>query len=348
MYKKPVTEAALPATVIEDFLGDDICNSDIVRNSKLNLEERNSLEGLLTLAELDLSLKKLNFRSASGLDGFSNNLIKKCWSYLRVPLLNYSNCCYQKGELTANFRGATIRLIPKKSDASSLKNWRPISLLSTMYKIISRAINARLNSVVNRICSRAQKGYNNSRYTQEVLINVWETIKKCRTDNVNAAVMAVDMAKAFDTLSNNFLDKVFQFFGFGPSIIKWLTLLGTNRTACILLDDGSLSRIFNLERGRPQGDNISPNTSNFCVQILIFKLELDTAIVPIPRDVPALDRVPNLHTNFLFESCRETSKNEGLADNNTSLVMLDLASLRAIKNALSNFGNISGLKCNYD
>ena len=36
--------------------------------------------------------------------------------------------------------------------------------------------------------------------------------------------MAVDMAKAFDTLSNNFLDKVFQFFGFGPSIIKWLTL----------------------------------------------------------------------------------------------------------------------------
>ena len=95
--------------------------------------------------------------------------------------------------------------------------------------------------------------------------------------------MAVDMAKAFDTLSNNFLDKVFQFFGFGPSIIKWLTLLGTNRTACILLDDGSLSRIFNLERGRPQGDNISLNTFNFCVQILIFKLELDTAIVPIPR-----------------------------------------------------------------
>ena len=71
---------------------------------------------------------------------------------------------------------------------------------------------------MNRICSRAQKGYNNSRYTQEVLINVWETIKKCRTDNVNAAVMAVDMAKAFDTLSNNFLDEVFQLFGFGPSI----------------------------------------------------------------------------------------------------------------------------------
>ena len=51
-------------------------------------------------------------------------------------------------------------------------NWRPISLLSNMYKILSRAINTRLNKIVNRVCSRSQKGFYNSRYTQEVLINV--------------------------------------------------------------------------------------------------------------------------------------------------------------------------------
>ena len=77
--------------------------------------------------------------------------------------------------------------------------------------------------------------------------------------------MAVDMAKAFDTLSNNLLDKVFLYFGFGPTIRNWLTLFGTNRTACIMLENGTLSRNFNLERGRPQGDNISPNKFNFCI-----------------------------------------------------------------------------------
>ena len=100
--------------------------------------------------------------------------------------------------------------------------------------------------------------------------------------------MAVDMAKAFDTLSNGFLEEVLKFFGFGPEIRKWLMLLGKNRTVCILLDNGEISRNFFLERGRPQGDNISPNTFNFCMQILIFRLELDPTIKCIPRAVPQL------------------------------------------------------------
>jgi hypothetical protein len=45
-----------------------------------------------------------------------------------------------------------------------------------MYKIISRAVNNRLKSVINRFTSRAQKGFTNHRYIQEVLINVCETI----------------------------------------------------------------------------------------------------------------------------------------------------------------------------
>ena len=56
--------------------------------------------------------------------------------------------------------------------------------------------------------------------------------------------MAVDMAKAFDTLLNGFLEEVLKFFGFGPEIRKWLTLLGKNRTACILLDEAKFLGIF--------------------------------------------------------------------------------------------------------
>ena len=109
--------------------------------------------------------------------------------------------------------------------------------------------------------------------------------KKVQKLNINGVVMAIDMAKAFDTLSNSFLEKVFDFFNFGPNMKKWLTLLGTNRTACILLEDGTLSRNFNLERGQPQGDNLSPITFNFCIQILIFKLELDNSILGIPNEI---------------------------------------------------------------
>ena len=116
-----------------------------------------------------------------------------------------------------------------------------------MYKIISRALNARLDKIINRICSRSQKGFNKTRYAQEVLINVWESIAHCKHNNIRGAVLAVDMAKAFDTLSNSFLGEVLKFFNFGENFRKWLSLIGTNRTACVLLDNGNISRNFLLE-----------------------------------------------------------------------------------------------------
>ena len=160
--------------------------------------------------------------------------------------------------------------------------------------------------------------------------------------------MAIDMAKAFDTLSNKFLDKVLKFFGFSNNMLAWLKLLGTNRTACIMLENGELMQNFSLGRSRPQGDNISLNTFNFCIQILIFKLELDDSILPILRTPTNLLPPQNIPSFFMYETCHETTKNEGLADDNSSLVLLDINSLQSIKPALQHFGRISGLICNYD
>ena len=177
---------------------------------------------------------------------------------------------------------------------------------------------------------------------------MWETIKHCKHNNIDAAILAVDMAKAFDTLSNNFLDKVLKFFNFGPNIRRWLALIGNKRTACVLLEDGLSSRNFNLERGRPQGDNISPNTFNFCMQILIFRIELDHSIESIPRNNPNPILNPMLPDFFRLEANCETTKNEGLADDNTTITLLKLSCLRSMKSILEDFSVISGLVCNYD
>jgi exonuclease III len=333
------------ANCIRSFLGPTICESDIVKGSILTEDERQYLDSPLTLFELDKSIEAANMKSAPGLDGFSNVLIKKCWKFLRKPLLNYANHCFDTGVLTTNFRSAVIKLIPKKGDCSRLKNWRPISLLSNVYKILSRAITSRLNKYNNRICSRAQKGYNNQRYVQEVLINVCETIKYCRASGTRAGVIAVDMAKAFDTLDQRFIEQVYKFFGMGNNIIRWLQLFGNRRQACIALEDQIYSKHFDLECGRPQGDNLSPITFNFCEQILIFRLELDPLVSKIPRNNP---RIINPSNPFLFEANRETDSNESLADDNTVITLMTPDSLGAVKNALDEFSVISGLCCNYD
>jgi hypothetical protein len=122
-------------------------------------------------------------------------------------------------------------------------------------------------------------------------------------------------------------------------------MLGNRREACIIFDNNVNSRYFKLGSGRPQGDNLSPYTFNFCEQMLIFKIELDRRISKIHREV-RFNIVPN--ESYMQESNRETSNNESLADDNTIIFVLDRDSLLSIKDILIKFSDISGLECNYD
>jgi hypothetical protein len=147
IYCIPTSDCMNYTNCIEKFLGPDILQHPIVINSKLSLEEKERLDAPFSIEELDSSREKCNLRSAPSIDGLSNMFIKKYWQYFRIPLFNYANTCLEKKTLTTNFRPACIKLIPKKGYLGDLKNWRPITLLSNMYKIISRAINARLNCI---------------------------------------------------------------------------------------------------------------------------------------------------------------------------------------------------------
>jgi hypothetical protein len=112
------------------------------------------------------------------------------------------------------------------------------------------------------------------------------------------------------------------------------------------MGDGTNSKYFDLDTGRAQGDNLSPNIFNFCEQILIFKLELDMRIEKIPRN---FQPIPNeVEEVYSAEANRETCSNESLADDNTVLFMLGKLPITTIKNILNDFAAFSGLHCNFD
>ena len=236
---------------IDTFLGPEICNNPAIKAMKINQAERERLDSPLTLEELDNALKKSNKKSAPGVDGVSNSLICSIWTLVRKPLLRYAHCCFAKGTLTSTFRTACIKLIPKKGDLAQVKNWRPISLLSCYYKLISRVINFRLGLVIDKVTSRGQKAYNNKRHIHEVVINLVNTIKHCKNNNISGVVISIDQQKAFDSIYHDFCKEAYRFFGFGATFINMMETLGTNRWAQIIQEDGSLSEKISLDRGRP-------------------------------------------------------------------------------------------------
>jgi exonuclease III len=263
---------------IEEFLGPQIANHPQVLNSKLNDAEKANLDKDLTLFELDRSLEGANLNSSPGQDGFNYKFIKKFWGLFRIPLFNCAKWGLNNKSLPVTFKEAIIKLIPKKDDPASIKNWRPISLLSNFYKLISRAINNRLKKIAPKILSRAQKGFCPGRYMHEVIINTLERIDYCKSNDIEAIIVSADLSKAFDSVSHEFMTKVYSFFNFGSRIQEWLAEIGTNRTAKIILEDGNYSESFVLGKGHAQEDSPSPLLFNFAQQIMLFKLELDPDI----------------------------------------------------------------------
>ena len=82
-----------------------------------------------------------------------------------------------KGELTELLRLGGIRLIPKKGVLEDLGNWRPISLLSVIYKLYSGVLTKRLETIIEKISSNCQKGYSKRKRIHDSLINIFELIK---------------------------------------------------------------------------------------------------------------------------------------------------------------------------
>jgi hypothetical protein len=340
-YRKQLT--VLPYNAIDEFLG-DTAGIPAVIGSKLNNDERDELEQGLSLAEFDKAVELAKNNTAPGIDSISNRFIKNFWPFFRKPLFDYALCCYNKGNLTDNFRSAKIHLIPKKGDLSLLKNWRPISLLNCFYKIISRVIAIRLRKVMDKITTVAQKGFSGKKYCQEVLINIVDSINHVNTSRRHGALLSLDIKKAFDSTSHEYLQLAYKFFNFGPNFIRWLNLVGTNRRACIILENEYYSEFFYLERGNAQGDTISPYIFNIGFQILLFKLNFDLQIdglIPFPV-VP--DNIPPIPATVGTYS----RKINAYADDANMLVKLDYNSLLRIKTILENFGAMSGLVCNLD
>ncbi len=120
------------------------------------------------------------------MDGLSNCFIFKNWPLLRTPLHRYLKHCLQTGTLTNTFRTEKIKIIPKKGDIKKIGNWRPISLLSCLYKVTSQALNSRLKKICDTVFSRVQKGFTSERHVQEVFINVIEGIAHCKQHNIPA------------------------------------------------------------------------------------------------------------------------------------------------------------------
>ena len=139
------------------------------------------------------------------------------------------------GKLSISQRRGIITLIPKPNkDTTVLDNLRPISLLNTDYKILTKVIAKRLEKVLPRIINPDQTGYIKNRYIGENVRLISDIMNYTEENNIPGIALFIDFRKAFDTIERDFINNCLEQFNFGPNIKNWVKILYNNVSSCVL------------------------------------------------------------------------------------------------------------------
>jgi hypothetical protein len=322
---------------IENFFSQEELDRINGRGQKIPAEVREGLEGVITCEEIEKSLKNSNFASCPGWDGVSYKFIKTMWDSLKVPITKMANEGFNQGFLSPTLRTGLIKLIPKGKNNTRVEDWRPITLLTSSYKVISGVISSRLETALPYIIGRGQKGFLKYKNMGTCIQNVVDGIADSWANREQMGTLMIDFVKAFDSIEHEFVSKSMKFFGFGPVLCNMVRTLLKDRRACIDLNSCHGS-YFEIARGAPQGDRASPYIFIICIEILILKLESDESnlIQGRERSVPLRNRGENFWNQLL----------EAFADDLTVLFKWSINALGRIIVILNEFGAMSGLNIN--
>ena len=216
-------------------------------------------------------------------------------------------------------------MIPKgDKNKSYLKNWRPLTLLDSIYKLVSGCLANRIKPCLDTIINGDQKGFVSNRYIGEAIRSTYDTIQWAKENNKTGVILLIDFEKAYDSLSFSYINKCLKFLNFGEDIIKWINII-LNNFSTVINHCGNISKKFNIGRGARQGDPIASYIFIICIEILMHKLRSSKNI--------EFFKVKD------FAHCLEV-----YADDCTIFLQPCAESLRNAVKTLGSFHSLSGLK----
>ena len=297
--------------------------------NKLSDEESILLEGPLTYGEIREALKNMKNNKSPGSDGFTVEFYKFFFMDIGSFLVRSLNDGFEKQCMSSTQRQGIIICLPKEEKPKQyLKNWRPISLLNTAYKIASASIANRIKGVLPKIIHEDQKGFMAGRYIGENIRKIYDVLQYSEQERVPGLLLSIDFEKAFDSIAWSFLKKALNFFNFGPGMIRWISTFYENITTCVSVN-GQYSDWFHINRGVRQGDPCSPYLYLIGAEVLSILIRQHKNIKGIKvREQEVLLSQFADDTNICLDGTEK--------------------SFKEVINVLKSFAQISGLKINHE
>ncbi|KAL9664220.1 hypothetical protein QQ045_019619 [Rhodiola kirilowii] len=165
--------------------------------------------------EVRAAVTGMNPTSSPGPDGFTGKFLYSCWLIVKNDLTEAVRSFFVGIQIPKLISSAHIILLPKIKNAVSFDKVRSISLCNFIHKVFSKILNDRLKAYLPKLISREQSGFVEGRNIHESIGLAHDIVKDINNKVFGGnMVIKLDMSKAYDRLSCNFLLKMLRAFGF--------------------------------------------------------------------------------------------------------------------------------------
>lgn len=224
--------------------------------------------------EIKEALFSMGSSKAPGPDGYNPGFFKKMWPILKDPIIQLVQNIFTTGSVPTLLNETLITLIPKVPNPETLSQFRPISLCNTLYKLIPKIVVNRLKPYLDDLISPNQcsfvagrQGIDNVIITKEILHHF-----KTRKSKNGAMIWKIDLEKAYDRISWDFLRNVLTELGL-PTLWCNLIMSCVESSSFSVLWNGDKMQPFKPSRGIRQASGGYPPTSLYSVHGKIGSLD---------------------------------------------------------------------------
>ena len=261
---------------------------------------------------------------AAGPDNIPASMIKDTAEELAAPISFLVNKSFEAGVFPTAEKSAKVTPLYKSGERNSFNNYRPISVLNVISKVVEKLVFIQLSDYFekNDLLTECQYGFRRGRSTQHAVTKLVDNVRQNIDQGKHTGVLYMDFSKAFDTVNHACILHKLPFYGITGTELAWITDYLFNRNQVVNYE-GLLSKPQKIAHGVPQGSILGPLL--FIVLVNDMQCQLvkssmlmyadDTVLFFSSKNIPEIENTINAEADkiqtWITENCLVLNKKKG-------------------------------------
>lgn len=213
-----------------------VFNLGDVFECKLSDAQKYILEQDFLLEEIEEALKMTDKTKAPGPDGINAGVLTTLWPEIKMEVLKVFNDFHRDGKLPSGSNSSFIALIPKSPNALHPSQFRPISLMNALLKLLTKVMANRLKPFMPHLVSQHQTAFIKGRQITDGILITSELVALLKNQKTSGLIFKIDFEKAFDRVKWDYVYETLSSMNFGSRWITWIQKLFESSRISVLVN----------------------------------------------------------------------------------------------------------------